>query len=315
MALPPDKEPTQSLPALPLELLIGIMDEAYETLDGSVTSAIALTSHTFRSIINKRRFSSLVLHREGGLDVRYTSKMVKTLADIIRSGQSIDTMPGVCKFATSFSLKMIGYYDEVAPVLEDGWLAYIFDHLFRPSSLFTASNDRSLFLYIYCWCRDEEDYYSDDQDRPRYNGLSWRSMDPKLSTALEDLIMHSELNQLSLQELQHVPSDLLRDSNIKDLRLHRTTLSEADWGDNHPNYLEMGPMKLEFLAIDAFISVADLERITYPISRTPYLVHFSIRVPFSDMIGVINHVLARSPALQSLDIFLWITESMSFHMS
>ncbi|PPQ86981.1 hypothetical protein CVT25_009348 [Psilocybe cyanescens] len=150
MSLSPDAEPTQVLPALPVELIDDIIDEASRTLDVSSVSSIALTSHSFRIRANKTRFSSLVPYRKEGYDIKHTSKRLQSLADIISSGRSIYAMPGVCEFATSFSLHMIGYYDLVMPALNNGNLVYIFNHLFRTSdATYTQSTTRSLSRFVY----------------------------------------------------------------------------------------------------------------------------------------------------------------------
>ncbi|PPQ71385.1 hypothetical protein CVT25_003230 [Psilocybe cyanescens] len=255
MFLSPENQLTQALPVLPVELIDDIIDEASRTLDVSSVSAIALASHTFRIHANKERFSSLVPYRNDGHNIEHTSRGIRTLADIIECGHSVKpSMPGVCEFVTSFSLQMIGYYDKVMPALEDGCLAYIFNNLFRPSRFPPSSAARSLSLYIYRWSRDNDDYYDDDEDNPRYNGLSWKSIHPKLLIALEDLLRLSELTQLDLAEMRNIPRNFLQGSNIKHLHLYRSTVSEFGSYYNFDNTAGGGPMLLESLDIDCFVS-------------------------------------------------------------
>ncbi|PPQ81295.1 hypothetical protein CVT25_015074 [Psilocybe cyanescens] len=306
------------LPALPVELVDDIIDEASRTLDISSVSSIALTSHSFRIRANKTRFSSLVPSRKEGYDIKHTSKRLQTLADIIGSGQSIYTMPGVCEFATSFSLHMIGYHDLVMPALNNGNLVYIFNHLFRPSdATYTQSTTRSLSLCIYRWSRASEDEYSNDGDGDedlRYVDLSWRSMNLDLATCIQNLIQLSELNRLSLKWMRHIPRDLLRGSNIKYLQLHGVSVAQP--GSYHRNedtaYGE--PLLLESLSIDSFVSSTDIGLMTLPSYHDsasthnlfPCLTRLTVSVSHSNFFKELDKVLYNAPDLRSLAVSLFI---------
>ncbi|PPQ94862.1 hypothetical protein CVT25_007234 [Psilocybe cyanescens] len=315
MLLSPENQLTQALPVLPVEIINDIIEEASGTLDVSSVSAIALTSHTFRIHANKARFSSLVPYRNHGHNIEHTSRGIRTLADIIECGHSAKpSMPGVCEFVTSFSLQMIGYYDEVMPALEDGRLAYIFNNLFWPSCLPPSSAARSLSLHIYRWSRNDDDYFFDDEDSPRYNGLSWRSIHPKLLIALEDLLRRSEITQLDLTEMRNIPRNFLQGSNVKHLRLGRSTISEIGSYYNYDNTAGGGPMLLESLDIDCLVSYKGIGLITHldsdipesPRNILPHLVNLSVQVRHPGNLEIMNQVLDRAPALQSLIVDIWM---------
>ncbi|PPQ95413.1 hypothetical protein CVT25_000857 [Psilocybe cyanescens] len=165
MSLSAKSQDAHMLSALPAEVVDDIIEEACRTFNISSVASIALTSHVFRIHANKERFSSLIPCYNDGNCIPHPAKGIRGLANIIRGGQVITTMPGVCSFATSFSLEMIGYYKTVMSALNDGSLAYIFRNLFRPP-LYThpASSICSLSLYLHRFsCRDDDDY-----DNPSY---------------------------------------------------------------------------------------------------------------------------------------------------
>lgn len=300
---------------LPLELLEEIINEASRTSDVSTISSIALTSHAFRILANKRRFQSLVLCEYKGHNMEHTAKRIKTLADLIVNGHSTKTMLGVCEFVTSFSLQMIGYYDEVTPVIEDGCLARIFDNLFRSTNLRTLSAHRafSLSIYEYRWARTDAEYFDDNEHFPRYNKLSWNSMGETLFTVLRDLIQLSQLNRLILQKMVHVPRNLLQGSNVKHFHLSKTKLSDNMLSYNgETSTSTLVSILLESLNIDSLVSDNDIGAIVYPYTNItdasdylyPCLVHFTIYVPYVDMLVVMNKILGRSLALRCLVVEL-----------
>lgn len=81
------------------------------------------------------------------------------------------------QFATSFSMKVIGYGDEIFPFLEDGSLAYIVNNLFRPSEVNTigvvnipSSQSRSLIIKVYLFDRRAAHDYHRLSLKPSYTG-------------------------------------------------------------------------------------------------------------------------------------------------
>lgn len=315
-------DPTRIVPELPVEILEDIIDEASATSDISTVSSISLTSHAFRIIANKRRFQSLVLYRNVGHDIDHTARKIRTLAGLISDAYYIDTMPGVVDFATSLSLQMIGYYDEVTPAIEDGSLAYIFNNIFRSTTFPTWSADCSLSLYIYRWARTDDEYYDDDPDFSLYNEISWNSIDKTLLTALQNVIQASQLTRLELESMKHVPRNLLQGSNIKHLGLHGTELNSAITHFQDETSISNQPILLESLHMDSDVSDKDIWSLTHPYTELagtpdynhhPSLVHFSIYVSYSKVLIVMNQVLSCAPALQSLVVDLGLDPSRSLH--
>ncbi|KAH9477293.1 hypothetical protein JR316_0009497 [Psilocybe cubensis] len=291
---------------LPVEILESIFDEVSIA---SVFSSIALASRTLRSIANNRRFRSLVLNRGVGHDIHFTSKKIKTLANLIRDAENFSKMRSIVDFTTSLSLSMIGYYDEVTPVINSGSLAFIFQHIFR-----ATPSECSLSLRIYRWARTDDEYFDDISEYPKYNGLSWRSINSDLRTSLRSLIQTSKLTRLTLHTMNHVPIDLLKSANIKHLHLLRAKL---DLG-RRPTPITH-PILLESLQMDPILSVEEIDSLTYPYrlgeDRSTLggylpLVKLTVAISYRGALDLLNRLLQYTLALRSLTVELRMTSGM-----
>ncbi|PPQ84097.1 hypothetical protein CVT25_002178 [Psilocybe cyanescens] len=281
MSHSPEGQSTPATPPLPVELVDEIIADALRTLDPSGVSSIALASHALRIHANRARFTSLVLYRKDSPDVQHTAKSIRTLADIIRNGHSIPTMPGICEFTTSFALKMIGLGHGVMPALEDGCLAYIFNNLFRPSGVDTSivrpgtsAGTRSLFLNIY---RETQWRILRVHDDSKHGRLIWDKINPELLAALEDLIQFSTLNRLSLEHMRNIPTDLLQGTKIKHLRLSMITISPPL---SH-HRLDRPPLERSMLLESFDVHDADLQVDVMQMKILGSDIRVSLRIPYN----------------------------------
>ncbi|PPQ86000.1 hypothetical protein CVT25_001522 [Psilocybe cyanescens] len=296
MSLSAEAQDARMLSTLPAEIVDDIIEEACRTLNVSSVSSVALTSHIFRIHANKARFSSLIPHRNAGHDIPHTAKSIRGLADIIRSGQAITTMPGVCSFAASFTLRMIGYTDEITPTLNDGSLACIFRNLFRPP-LHTASSIYSLSLYVHRWSRHDDGGYDD----PRYSAMNWLSMITEIPQEFKTLLRESDITRLSLEMVRDIPRDFLRGTKIKHLCLRRVSI--YPFWENHDTAPDPKPVSLASLDIDDSVSPTELGQIALP--------HLHIKIPLQSAHGhsfpfltMLHMVVVHISMFDRLDILL-----------
>lgn len=205
---------------LPAELVGNIINEAYMTpvVDEEVALSIALTSHTFRIILNRKRFGSIEFF-PGSSQRRFCK--IKDLARIIESGKSIPTLLSLCDFVLSCNVKVVANSRDVVEALEDGSLSLIFDNLFRPRSVNTSSNWRSLHLLFHMW--GQKDFAIQSLQTP------WSSINPTLVASIRNLIQFSDLNGLTLHhKWENIPRDILQVSKVKRLRLLQISISYMD---------------------------------------------------------------------------------------
>ncbi|PPQ81294.1 hypothetical protein CVT25_015073, partial [Psilocybe cyanescens] len=323
MSLSAEAQTTHVVPTLPTEIMDEIIDEACRILDVSSISSVALSSHVFRIHANKARFSSLVPHRNNGHGIQHTAKRIKGLADINRSGHTLSTLPGVFSFATSFSLQMIGYYNEVMPALNDGNLAYIFRNLFRPPlHKNSASSICSLSLHVYRWSRRDDDDYDD----PRYGAMHWLSMNSVLLQEFKALLRESDITRLCLEVVRHIPRDFLQGTKIKHLYLRRVSI--YPFGHNNDTTSDPKPVPLESLDIDDSVSATELGqialphpqiKITLPLTQDPLLPSLTklhVTIMYISMFERLNELLNNTPHLQSLALTLYTNSKyFPFHQN
>ncbi|PPQ83796.1 hypothetical protein CVT25_001016 [Psilocybe cyanescens] len=314
MVLSPEPRAFQAFPTLPVELVDDIVDKACRMLDKSSVSSIALTSHSFRIRANRSRFSSLVLSGNKR-NIPHTARGITTLANVIRSGQSITTTPGICTFATSFTLTITGYDFMVKPILNNGCLAFIFNNLFRPlppsaSSLASAGGTRSLFLHI---------SHTSRRKHARPDRVSWGAINSELRQALENLLRFSELNRFSVEAMCDIPSDFLQGSKLKHLSLRRVSITPTSLNCDSTTP-EKSAIILKSLDIDNSISWKDIKMVTHPhfnASVSPCntlsgLTQLSMEAVGADTYKNLNEVLRNAPALRLLALRLSFGLSKSF---
>lgn len=305
----------QTLPVLPIELVDDIVGEASLTLyaepDMSSLSSIALTSHACRIQANKARFTYIKITLRSLRNETYGISRMKDLAAVIKSGQPMTTMPGVCAFATSFALWMSGHPTVITNTLKDGYLTYILETLFQVEStpvyrgnsgpLF-RSGKRSLTLMINL--------------HPIFR-ISWRTEIPELLKAFQNLITSSQLEQLVLGGPQELGQDLLLRSGIKHLKLRDTSIIRIPVEGDEETVLSSseGPSTLQSLDIDNSVSSDDLGITAFPNShaRTTSLHMFPVLTRLSTqswakihglvwMVNTTNDILRNAPHLLSLSV-------------
>lgn len=156
----PRRTSIQMSPWLPFELIEEIIIEASRAShpESSTLSSLALTSHAFRIIANKRRFQSLYpgprLYQDYSQE--HITTRIRSFSGLIGKGHSITTMPGVCEFATSFSL----VYSPYIPSPTGHWsLANVFKIVFGTTIVLPPIVEQCL-AYIYSTIYSDPPLYS-----------------------------------------------------------------------------------------------------------------------------------------------------------
>lgn len=137
------------------------------------------------------------------------------------------------------------------------------------------------------------------------------SLDPTLSRLIQNLIKHFNLSELVLQNIDHVPCDLLQGSKVKSLGLRDTSISYSNTDGHHST----DPLPIQSLIFEGVTStVEDINGLvkTYPGTTTsgsqfkalPHLVELIFTELCPSMLEMMNQVLEYAPAPQSLTIEL-----------
>lgn len=308
---------TQDFPKLPTEIMDNIIWEASRTLDARSVSSIALTSHFFHFKANKIRFSALDPAGNASIPATtHTVTRVGKLANIIRDGMEISSLPGVCTFASSFTLRMLGFRTEIAPVLEDGSLTIIINNLFRQSHVgnagcLLAASIRSFSLHV--------NQKTVNGRTDEYSGLDWDLLNNDFRKALQDLILYSQLNELHLNEMRSLPYDILLGSMVRALHLREVSLNLSNRLNRTSVQHESPrarPIPLESLGLDETISSADLALLVHPNGdingstglTLNHLTSFTIHLTTASVMNDLNLILRNTPVLVFMSA-VWISYS------
>ncbi|KAH9479943.1 hypothetical protein JR316_0008540 [Psilocybe cubensis] len=283
------------MPQLPFEILDGILEEGLKVLPLSSLSSLALTSRGFRIYANEARFSTLLPYKgHVGHDCDGTIRRLDSLADVIRTGHSIPTLPGVGDFVTSFQLKVTGYATALQRVLDSQSIPFIFANIFRPSPLYTSVNKpRSLMLSLHPF---EWGYSSDVR-------IHWSMLHDGFRGEFANLLCLSDLDELHLRQIKGVPSSFLQGSKVKHLNFRGVSLQSSVSGKS-------APINLQSLSIDHFISFQDLVQLCFNSSFSPppqsfrSLTNASLQVNHAEDMDTLNDILGNAPHIQHLGILL-----------
>uniref|UniRef100_A0A8H7XQZ3 Uncharacterized protein n=1 Tax=Psilocybe cubensis TaxID=181762 RepID=A0A8H7XQZ3_PSICU len=212
---------------LPLEVLDEIIYLAVQPCYGLKTqSAIALTFHRGRMYANKARFSTVHIGRYRMSDLQsddtvtvtnYLEKRVSFFADLIRAGDEIRTMPGVCGFIRSVVLRVQDLTTTMDPghdkVFINADFQFILDRLFRILP-------QNLSFGVACPTRVECSFTL---------GLRYIWMpSATVFKSLKHFFYSSQLDRLSLYNVLRLPNGLLSQCNIKHLVLYKVVQVSAD---------------------------------------------------------------------------------------
>uniref|UniRef100_A0A8H8CES1 Uncharacterized protein n=1 Tax=Psilocybe cubensis TaxID=181762 RepID=A0A8H8CES1_PSICU len=299
-------------PVLPFETIDIILEYACAICDPPTLSSVALASHLFRIYANKARFFSLVPCRD--IHIQRATSRIHTLADIIRSGLSFPSLPGINRFAVSFSLSMTGNYEYVMPALQDGTLAYVLDQLFREDLPYSISSKaitgHSISLNIRRWFRNklgtENDYPTDDSN----SSLDFRKMDCVLLQSLKNLILIPTLRCVTLKSTINVPEDLFSGSRIQHLHLRNFapdthTVSQGDPEMSSPS-LSIPLISLDIddsVLLDGQGEIIEPDNIKISIissGNLACLTRFTIQIDRFGTLTWLPKILSLMPALQEL---------------
>lgn len=282
------------MPQLPFEILDNILEEALKTMNRASLSSLALTSRGLRIYANEARFSTLLPYKgHVGHDCDGTIRRLDGLADIIRDGHSVPTIPGVAEFVTSFQLKVTGYATALQRVLDSKSIPFIFANIFRPSQLYTSiQKPRTLILSLHPF---EWGYSSDVRSH-------WTMLNGELRGEFANLLRFSGLNELHLRQIRGIPSSFLQGSKIKCLSFRGVSLHSSIVGKSEP-------IDLESLSIDHCIPFRDLVHLCFnsslPLSRSFLnLTTASIQVNHAEDMDTLNEILANAPCIEHLGVIL-----------
>lgn len=245
-------------PTLPLEILDEIVTTAVRTLNPPSLSSIALVSNKYRILVNESRFSFIHLGSHMGRIEDSDCHRLDSLADLLRTGSVVDSMPSVANFITSLSLTAWGNTSELSPLLHNGALAYVFHKLFRQSahSYSPRSEFRRVSLDILNWTqrlsslpsdRESQGSISDDdegqEEEESYEEtfLEWSLTDSALTMSFINFLLNSQVTHLHLSHIHNIPLNFLLGTNLQHLSLGEVSFCEPD--EAEAQHL-MGPVVL-----------------------------------------------------------------------